>query len=247
MATTGRKPQGPYADKGSVFSARIRSDTRQAIEDAAHKSGRSLAQEIEHRLRRSFDDDRAISQRFGSRETYAIARLIGLAVEIERGSEPGTWLNDVRLFDQTMTAIDALMKQMRPAGARPMRPATAPVSSEIGISWQRAFEVVRDSSGLQTASMIIAELRGASFGLPLVRDEQPKRSRGSRAPSRAERIERWKKDIHWLRSDLGSLTDRFNAEAARDELLQHEAEAGKRFDAARRWDQPKSSRKRNLK
>jgi len=220
MAKVGRKPKGPYIDKGSVFSARIRSDTRRDIEKAARKSGRSLAQEIEHRLRRSFEDDRTISRRFGSRETYAVARLIGLAVEIENGPHSRAWLHETHAFDQTYAAIKALLDQLRPVPSINRPRVTKPLSTEVGLSWQRAFESIRESSGLHVASMITAELRGAPFGLPLVRP----------AESRAKKIEHWKAAISSIRNDLGALTERFSAEAIRDEMFEQESAAGQQFD-----------------
>ncbi len=238
MAKAGRKPKGPYVDKGSVFSARIRSDTRCDIEKAARNSGRSLAQEVEHRLRRSFEDDRTISRRFGSRETYAVARLIGLAVEIENGPNSRTWLHEAHAFDQTYASIKALLDQLRPAPLTDKPRVTKPLSTEVGLSWQRAFKSIRDTSGLHVASMITAELRGAPLGLPLA--VHP-------AESRAKRIEHWKAAISSIRDDLGVLTERFNAEAIRDEMIEQESTAGQQFDDRLNQRQVKAVSKRRQK
>ena len=81
MARRGRKPKGEYVGKTKVFSTRLRADTKSALGRAAAKSGRSLSQEVEHRLRRSFDEDRDLFERFGGRENYALLRLIGSCLE----------------------------------------------------------------------------------------------------------------------------------------------------------------------
>jgi len=51
---TGAKARGPYENKRAVLTTRITGKTRKALENAAAMSGRSLSQEIEHRLERSF-------------------------------------------------------------------------------------------------------------------------------------------------------------------------------------------------
>ena len=51
---TGAKAKGPYENKRAVLTTRITGKTRKALENAAAMSGRSLSQEIEHRLERSF-------------------------------------------------------------------------------------------------------------------------------------------------------------------------------------------------
>src|SRR5689334_20687046 len=75
--TRGRKPTGNYKLKTDVMSTRIREDTKAALQAAAKARGHSLSQEIELRLRRSFDEDKGLIERFGSRRNYAILRLLG--------------------------------------------------------------------------------------------------------------------------------------------------------------------------
>jgi hypothetical protein len=53
----GRPPKAGAAKRGS-FNTRIRDAVKARLEDAARKAGRSLSEEIESRLERSFDQDR---------------------------------------------------------------------------------------------------------------------------------------------------------------------------------------------
>jgi TraY domain len=50
----GRKPKGEFGGKSAWLSTRITEETREKLEAAAAKSGRSLSQEIEARLKQSF-------------------------------------------------------------------------------------------------------------------------------------------------------------------------------------------------
>ena len=75
---------GEYAGKSSVFSTRIRPDLRRYLEKAAKTSGRSLSQEVEHRLRRSFVEDDKIADAFGDRRTYRLMRMMADAIHLSQ-------------------------------------------------------------------------------------------------------------------------------------------------------------------
>lgn len=53
----GRKPKGEIAGKSALLSTRIRPDTRAMLKRAAKEAGRSVSQEAELRLIRSFASD----------------------------------------------------------------------------------------------------------------------------------------------------------------------------------------------
>src|SRR6266508_4607767 len=60
MAKRGRRPKGEYPEKKRVFASRVREDTWEMLQRAAAKSGRSVSQEFEFRLRRGLDEDEKI-------------------------------------------------------------------------------------------------------------------------------------------------------------------------------------------
>lgn len=115
----GSRPKGEYVGKSQVFSTRIRPDLRSRLEQASKKSGRSLSQEIEHRLRRSFVEDDKIAERFGGRRNYWVMKIIALALEgADAGfhTKNGNWLDDPVSFDRALGTIRAWLMMIRPPG-----------------------------------------------------------------------------------------------------------------------------------
>lgn len=86
----GPKPRGPFSDKRKTITLRITQATRERLEQACQESGRSLAQESELRLDRSFLDDSARHQLkndgFGNEHNYRLAKLWG-GIAAARGAE----------------------------------------------------------------------------------------------------------------------------------------------------------------
>jgi hypothetical protein len=75
MARRGRRPKGEYPEKKRVFASRMREETWEMLQLAAAKSGRSVSQEFEFRLRRSLDDDEKIESAFGDLKTFGLMKL----------------------------------------------------------------------------------------------------------------------------------------------------------------------------
>lgn len=121
MGRRGPTPQGEYAGKTEVFSTRIRPDLRASIEKAAQASGRSISQEVEHRLRRTFIQDDRIEDAFGSRENYTVLRIVGLAMQYARVPFHGTpdWRSDPLAFDVVVRTVNRVLEAIRPPGGRP--------------------------------------------------------------------------------------------------------------------------------
>jgi hypothetical protein len=114
----GPAPRGEYAGKSSVFSTRIRPDLRRKLEQGAKQSGRSLSQEIEHRLRRSFVEDEKISDTFGDRRTFLIMKMIAMGIQHPRISQESevSWLDDPFYFDLSIGTALAILEAIRPKG-----------------------------------------------------------------------------------------------------------------------------------
>jgi hypothetical protein len=119
----GPAPQGEYENKSQVLSTRIRADTRRALVNAAQKSGRSLSQEIEHRLIRSFDEEQKLIDVFGDRRTFSVMRLLATSLaqlrNLDDWSAPDHWLDDPRAFDQATLCISKVLAAYRPQGPIP--------------------------------------------------------------------------------------------------------------------------------
>src|ERR1051326_1432381 len=103
MAKRGPAPRGEYVNKSKVFSTRLRPDTLDALKVAAEKSGRSLSQEVEHRLRRSFDFDGKVSDAFGDWSIYSLMRMIATAMTASFNPKTGaSWADDPYVFNQAV-------------------------------------------------------------------------------------------------------------------------------------------------
>jgi hypothetical protein len=113
----GPTPRGEYVGKSSVFSTRIRPDLRQKLEQAAKKSGRSLSQEIEHRLRRTFVEDEKTAENFGDRRTFLLMRMMAMAIRFKGDDDqPGKWLENPEDFEIAIAAALSVLEAVRPPG-----------------------------------------------------------------------------------------------------------------------------------
>lgn len=199
MGKRGPAPKGEYADKTAVLSTRITRELRLNLEKSSRKSRRSLSSEIEYRLRRSYEEDESITDRFGSREAYALLRLIGLSAELSGGSG-SDWLHDGNRFDQALNAITGVLEQFRPKTPA----AQAPLSAQPGNNpdgWGIAHTVAAQTEGLATAADLIEAISGKATPTT--------ESRRNRKPLKV---------LPRIKQDLGSLKTRVDPDAARERL-----------------------------
>ena len=131
MGKRGPQPKGEYGrsiGRTAVLSTRLQPDTRARLLKAAKASGRSLSQELEHRLRDTFVEDDNVVNFYGGPPNAAIVKLIGAVIQstctnwlakTPDGSldkYPGEWLRDPKLFDQVLTAIIHALMWFKPSG-----------------------------------------------------------------------------------------------------------------------------------
>jgi hypothetical protein len=115
----GRRKTG----KLHPLNMRTTAEIRTRLVKAAADSGRSLAQEVEHRLERSFQNketlEGALNDVLGGPATAAALRhLAGIALEIERGSGDRHWLMYDDVFDRVITAWKHRLDEMAKPSAR---------------------------------------------------------------------------------------------------------------------------------
>jgi hypothetical protein len=111
MGRRGPPPKGEYGGKigrTAVLSTRLQPDTRARLVAAKTASGRSLSQELEHRLRRTFiEEDKAV-EFYGTEQNAAVVRLIGATIQSAavRISTKGKheWLKEQWLFELAVAA-----------------------------------------------------------------------------------------------------------------------------------------------
>ncbi len=177
----GPSPRGPYQDKRANIATRVTHQTRTALEEAADASGRSLSQEIELRLERSFERERTLQEtlelRFG-RQTATLLFLMGREIgsrvrgaDIQRTGVPrdahSDWVDEPEAFAAARAGIEKIMVWLDP------RPIDGDLPS--GQSWLYSIErrgvndiggygqALRDGFGEATTERIITRMnRGES-------------------------------------------------------------------------------------
>ncbi len=111
----GRKPQGAYSGKTTVLTTRITPDLRQNLEMAREQHPRtwSLSQEVEDRLRDSFNEDQLAGKMFKDREAYAIGLLAAQVIEQVEMVSNRHWAADVFVTRACAQAIGQILLAFR--------------------------------------------------------------------------------------------------------------------------------------
>jgi hypothetical protein len=110
MATAkkrGRPALPPEEKKRPSMGFRPTPDLRRRLEAATDASGRSLSQEIESRLERSFSEEP------GSRAAYHLIRLFGAAIGMAE-QQSGKAVTDYQTYVMAQNAISRLLDQFKP-------------------------------------------------------------------------------------------------------------------------------------
>jgi hypothetical protein len=132
-------------------------DLRRRLEEAsaAHDPSLSLSQEIDRRLRLSFDSvEEKIVERFGGSDTYQLLRALSEQIKAIEKQTGRRWWRDRYTFDECQAMITENLRRLRPTGRRivPKGPAGAP------------------GLGKRTALIALAELELINSGSPFFRE-----------------------------------------------------------------------------
>jgi hypothetical protein len=140
---------------------------RLETEARAHK--RSLTQELESRLRTTFEEDDSIRREFaGDRETLGLLRLIGHTVDMLQAETGQTWIADRYTFDQVRRAVPAVLDSFKPAGEGRIPddlPIMKATDSPEARAWIRA-RMEEGDVGAMAARLTLCRLVLASEGSP---------------------------------------------------------------------------------
>jgi hypothetical protein len=112
----GRKPKGRFVGNTERINVRYTPAIKTRLEIAAAKNGRSLPQEIQERLERTFNEDA-----YESRDpamTALIYMVERAANEFVRGGKKGlpAWRIDPAEFEGFKAAIGNMLERLRPTG-----------------------------------------------------------------------------------------------------------------------------------
>jgi len=117
MAQRGRPPRGEFSGKTRNINTRITGELRQRLDHAAKEHNRSLSQEIEMRLTRSFDEERdRTTSAFGTAATYALFRMATETVKMVEEWTGERWLRDRFTFEIAAAAISSVVTSFAPTG-----------------------------------------------------------------------------------------------------------------------------------
>jgi hypothetical protein len=198
---TERRPRGRprvAEDRRKLknFTFRGRSELHEKLRVAAQESGRSVSEEIEQRLSKSFDQSPTPEQIFGTQELYGIMQLLAAAMDetghitaiyagLDRDS--AAWLHNAFSFGQAKLAAIKILEALQPEGDQ-NPPRQAGDGRGLGIGPHAAFQAM----GASIAELAIRE---ASSGQSRFDSESGK--------ARAGRINR----------ALGAIADRLQVRA----------------------------------
>lgn len=105
----GRKPQGEFSKKSSQLATRVTLETRRGLDAAAKKSGRSLSQEVERRLR---DSLKGSAKAVRDRPTAALAYLVTRLAELLNAISKHPWNSNRWCIETLKFAVTALLDQV---------------------------------------------------------------------------------------------------------------------------------------
>lgn len=115
MGKRGRPPKDEASKRGVQVSFRVTQELRGRLE-AARAEGepkRSLSQEIELRLRRSFELDREIKERFGGPSLYWIFRIIADDIRIIETLADAKWFESRFAYDEIKCYLEVVLGRLR--------------------------------------------------------------------------------------------------------------------------------------
>jgi hypothetical protein len=167
MGRRGPPPKGEYGGnigRTAVLSTRLQPDTRARLVAAAKTSKRSLSQELEHRLRRTFIEDDKEVDFYGSPQTAAVLKLVGAVIQaagrISYEKRATRWLEDASLFDAVLAAVLHALIWFRPGGD----------GGRWGIHYQSDAERILDEIRAGDPSLPITKRSTQQHAMAMLRD-----------------------------------------------------------------------------
>jgi hypothetical protein len=121
-----RKPKDPDHPKTQQISFRLTEAMLTRLREAAAAGNNSLTDEVEQRLRRSFEkEDKEIAANFGSAQTFAVCLLASRAIDYIEAMTDHRWYNNRFTHVAAAEAMATVFDAFRPNG-RTVMPAEFP-------------------------------------------------------------------------------------------------------------------------
>ena len=153
MTNRGRPPKDSSDRKDTQISVRISSALRGQLEEARRDTDveRSLSQEIELRLRQSFEQDQKIEEQFHGKTNYWLLKNIADGMRYINQQSQTEWFSDRWTFDQVKSLVVTMFDFFKPKGRSKL-----PVHFPAGFDYSKLGR----EQAMRSLMMIELELRG---------------------------------------------------------------------------------------
>ncbi len=133
------RPRLPRGEgKRHPLNMRTTKDVRDRLEAVATESGRSLAQEVEFRVQKSFSNELTyqvlmenIYEEFGGKGIYYLMKLLAQALTISEEQTGKSWQSDADTCALVEAVFNSILKRYGPESVRPTKPADPQQSENI--------------------------------------------------------------------------------------------------------------------
>jgi hypothetical protein len=176
----------------------LRARLEEERKNTAPEPERTLSQEIELRIRESFDFDKSKWQLLGGTRHYWLVRLVADVIVQTEYQTGRRFLSDRFTFDLVKNAIATVLDHSRPAGM------SAPPEHLIALLGEEATKTLgKNIALLALAAIELAPMHG--FDLPVLPDTFDPNAAARRIPAmRKSAVEELNKS--WLRSKAAAKT-----------------------------------------
>ena len=113
----GRPPLPRTEGKRSAIGLRATAELRKRLEEAAKASGRSLSQEAELRLERTFLQEEIEHASFGGPARYRLMKWLAFSLGLVEDVTGKSWEKDRETFKTGLAAITAILERLTPKKA----------------------------------------------------------------------------------------------------------------------------------
>lgn len=187
-ATKKRPKRAPIGERRRTFTFRLDDQTRQAVEAAADAAGRSVSEELEWRVKNSFENEDRWLTAFGSYDTMNVLLTVASTWQtIERFSNK-KWATDQKTWEVCKESTNNILSWVkrrddalegeRPAAKNALAALGEPVPglAESRFAWEAARRSVKIAKGRDLDEALISELVEAGMGCFGVTEPPPIRN-----------------------------------------------------------------------
>ncbi len=132
----GRPHLPPEKGKRQTIGLRVTSELKDRLLRKAAKTGRSLSQEAELRLERSFEEEKKRYEIFGGEDRYTLMQWLAMTITLAEGTTGKHWKSDRETYLIALHAMDSILGRAIPEKHSPLKDVESPdeVAKKLGKS-----------------------------------------------------------------------------------------------------------------